>query len=464
VDAGVLRVSSLPRPDLGDRRTQLVLGGLLVAAVCAGLAVAVGSGDLRLAAIFASVVAAPPLILLALNRPYIVPYGLYAALVPFDDLLRLGPGGTLTKLLGALATICVLLYAVRSRHLARPPVAVWLWLAYLAWMIASLTWSADQSVGLLETQTMGALILMFAVLATAPIDEAQLRTVCSFIVAGGVAASAYGIWTMQHVPAVTDTDGTIRRLTISANGMSIDPNHFANALLAPLALSLVALTHARTPRAAFLALFAVAVLAAGILDSLSREAVLAALLMAIVLVWFSRRRLLGLALGVPAVALTLFAVPAIGTRMNEAFATGGAGRMSIWQVAIAAWQAHPLIGWGEGGAFEAYDRYYLRVFQLYNAGWSRPPHNAGLTALVDLGIVGLVLLVAAFVATALLVRRIPRGDSLFDLRVALTAALIGLAFSSLFIDLTNYKYLWLVLAAAAQLAAVAHARTRRLPA
>ncbi|MBV8750596.1 MAG: hypothetical protein JO103_12880, partial [Candidatus Eremiobacteraeota bacterium] len=171
----MLRVPSLPRPDLGDRRTQLVLGGLLVAAVCSGLAVAVGSGDLRLAFAFAGVIALPPALLFALNRPYIVPYGLYAALVPFDDLLRIGPGGTLTKLLGGLATVFILMYAIRSRHLARPTFAVWLWLAYLAWTLLSLMWSADLSQGMIEVQTMTALIALFAVLSTAPIDEAQLR-------------------------------------------------------------------------------------------------------------------------------------------------------------------------------------------------------------------------------------------------------------------------------------------------
>jgi hypothetical protein len=457
----VLRVPSLPRPDFGDRRTQLALGAMLVTAVCAGLAIAVGSGDLRLAFLFAGVIALPPALLFALNRPYIVPYGLYAALVPFDDLLRFGPGGTLTKMLGVLATLFVLIYAVRSRRLTRPPLAVWLWLGYMLWTMASLMWTADQTEGMIVGQTMAALIVMFAAFAVAPIDEAQLRTVCGCVVAGGVAASAYGLWVMQHVPALIGNDGAVRRVAISANGMTIDPNHFANALLFPLALSLVALVHARSPRAVFVYAIASVLLIAGIAVSLSREAVIASVLIALVLLWFSRRRVLGVALGLPIVAAILAAVPAIGTRMSEAFATGGAGRMSIWQVGIAAWKAHPIIGWGEGGSFDAYDRYYLRVYQAYNAGWSRPPHNSALTALVDLGVIGLLLLVAAVVATVLPLRRIARGDSLYDLRVAVTAALVGILFSSFFIDLTNYKYLWLVLVAAAQLASVARDREPR---
>ncbi len=157
-------------------------------------------------------------------------------------------------------------------------------------------------------------------------------------------------------------------------------------------------------------------------------------------------------------------VPAIGGRIADALATGGAGRTSIWQTGLAAFNMHPIIGWGAGGAIEAYDRTYLKVFQAYNAGWSRPPHNTPLQVLVELGIIGFVLFLLAFIATFRHFRGIPRTSSLYDLKIAFIASLIGLSVCSLFIGLETYKYVWVALSTTAQLRTVARSQARRLQA
>ncbi|MEA2665829.1 MAG: hypothetical protein QOI11_2773, partial [Candidatus Eremiobacteraeota bacterium] len=109
-------------------------------------------------------------------------------------------------------------------------------------------------------------------------------------------------------------------------------------------------------------------------------------------------------------------------------------------------------------AIEAYDRNYLAVYALVHQSWGRPPHNTPLHILLELGLVGLLLAGLAYATTFRQFAGIRRGDELYDLRVALTAALLALGFVSLFIDLANYKYLWVVLVAIAQLRSVAQAR------
>jgi O-antigen ligase len=446
--------ASRPRLDLTDRRTQLGLGVAVLALLGLALAYAIGSGEFKLAALLGGVALAPVLLVLALRRPYLFPYGLYVILVPFDNLLRLGGAGTLTKLLGMAAAGFVVLQVLREKRIGRAPLAVYFALAYMAWLVLSVLWSPDLPMATADAQSMASLILLYAIFAVAPIGARDLRAILTCVLIGGVISSVYGIY-LLHAGAAGDDYG---RLMIEVDNRTIDPNHFANALLAPLALALVGLLRARKPGPVLAYGGALLVIAAGQLISLSREALLGSVLVGAVLIAFSKRRALGLAIGLPLVALLPFAVPSLGQRMVEAAATGGAGRSFVWHIVWRAVQAHPLFGWGSGGAIEAYDRNYLAVYALVHQSWGRPPHNTPLHILLELGLVGLLLAGLAYATTFRQFAGIRRGDELYDLRVALTAALLALGFVSLFIDLANYKYLWVVLVAIAQLRSVAQER------
>ena len=449
----MLQLPSLARPEFADRRTRLalataVLGGLIVAFVYA-----IGTGDLRLTAIVGFVAVAPALLVLALKRSYLFPYGLYVVLVPFDNMLKIGGTGTLTKMLGIASTFFVIVYVLRRKGLNPPPLSFYLWCAYLGWLLLSLMWSSDASNGMVDLQQILSLVAMYAVLAIAPVGERDVRAVCACIILGGIAASLYGMYLLHESPVAVG--GDYGRIMINVDNRTIDPNHFANSMLAPLALTLIALLNARKPAAILGSVIALGVLMSGILMSLSREALLACVVIVIVTVLFSKRRAIGLAIAVPVLVAVPMLVPAIGVRMSEAASTGGAGRSSIWAVGWLAFQQHPWFGWGSGSFTEAYNRYYLQVFQVYNAGWNRASHNTLIHAAVELGIVGAILMAAAFVTTFRQMRTIHRGDPMWDLRVAFTAALVGLGLTALFIDLANYKYLWIVLCTVAQIRTVA---------
>ena len=457
----MLGAASVPRPDFTDRRTRLALGITVIGALAAGLIYAVGTGDWRLTAYVSAVAIAPALLVLALKRSYLFPYGIYVALIPFDNMLKIAGSGTLTKMLGILSTAFIVIYAFRRKGLNAPPLSLYLWLTYLAWLLLSLLWSADVANGILDAQVTVSLIGMFAVLAVAPVDERDLRAICACIVLGGVASSFYGIYLLHDAPTIETIGGQAGRLMINVDNRTIDANHFANAMLTPIALAMVAMLNSRKLRTILGALFALIVLLAGEAVALSREAMLACIVIVAITVFFSRRRALGIALFGGMIALVPLLVPAIFSRITDALATGGAGRTSIWETGWTAFKLHPVIGWGAGGAIEAYDRTYLKVFQAYNAGWSRPPHNTPLQVMVELGVIGFVLFGAAFIATFRHFRGIPRTSSLYDLKIAFTAALIGLAVCSLFIGLETYKYVWVALATTAQLRTVARSQQRR---
>ncbi len=440
---------------LADRRTMLTAGGGVLAVFVAIIVVSVGRGDFMLAGILLAIAVAPLLILLALMRPYLFPYGLYVVLIPFDDLLGLGGGnGTLTKLIGIAAALALVVYAARSRRIVRPPLAVAAALLYVLWMLISSLWAVDPNAAFKMLQTTFSLIVMFLVLSSAPLEEADLRTVCGLMVLSGVLAAAYGIWFFhQHPPS---SDGRLM-LNVS-QGHQIDANIFADSLLAPLALAVVSLLHARNVQIVLAMIASIALLGEAIVISLSREAMLGCVAIAVVIVMMSRKRIVALALLIPTLVVVPLVIPAIGERIATAASTGGAGRTSIWTVDLHAWAMHPVFGWGAGSAVEAYSRNLLRVGPRTFEGWDRPPHNVPLETLVDMGVIGLVLVVAMFWLVYRMLRTARRGEGLYDLRIGLTAAFAAMIVVSFFIDDINEKYLWLVLCTMAQLRIVARSR------
>ncbi len=454
----MLSSGSVLRPDFGDRRTRLALGLAAMGALTAALVYSIGTGDVRLTVLVAGLGVAPALLVLALKRSYLFPYGIYVVLIPFDNMLKVSGSGTLTKMLGIVSMVFISVYAVRRKGLNAPPLTLYVWLAYLIWLLVTMFWTADVSNGMFESQSMVSLILMYAVLSVAPLEYRDLRAICICIVLGGMASSFYGMYLLHDQPSLAGAAENAGRLMINVDNRTIDANHFANAMLTPIALCMVALLNSRRVRTILGALVALVVLFSGELMSLSREAMLACLLIFAVTVAFSKRRILGLAIVGVTLVLVPIIVPTIGTRLVDAVQTGGAGRTSIWGVALHAFQQHPFIGWGAGGGIEAYDSNFLKVYSFYPGGWGRATHNTLLQTAIELGVIGLVLILIAYFTTFRQFAGIKRGDALFDLRIAFTAALIGLGICSMFIDLASYKYFWVLLASIAQLRTVARSR------
>ena len=459
----MLPSGSILRPDLSDRRTRLSLGLAAMGALAAAFVYAIGTGDVRLTVLVAGFAIAPALLVLALKRSYLFPYGIYVVLIPFDNMLKISGAGTLTKMLGILSMLFVIVYAFRRKGLNAPPMALYAWLAFLVWTLVSMFWTADVSNGLATVQSLMSLILMYAVLSVAPVEYRDLRAICICIVLGGIASSFYGMYLLHDMPSIAMGGSDPGRLVINVDNRTIDANHFANAMLTPIALCLVAVLNSNRLRTIVGALFALGVLFAGQLMSQSREALLASIVILLVTIAYSKRRVIGLVIAGVVAALVPILSPNMGQRLADALSTGGAGRTSIWQVGLHAFQQHPFIGWGAGGSIEAYDRGYLSIYQAYNAGWGRPPHNTPLQAAVELGIIGLVLILVAYFSTFRQFQGIRRGDRLYDLRIAFTASLIALGICSLFIGLESYKYFWVLLCSIAQLRTLARLRRTAAP-
>ncbi|HTU83311.1 MAG TPA: O-antigen ligase family protein [Candidatus Acidoferrales bacterium] len=396
--------------------------------------------------------ASPIALYAALKRPLDFPFAIYVVLVPFDNLLGTGPFGTITKLLGIVSGGFFFVWLVRRQGLAVSGAPVIVLGVLLTWMFASSLWSLDQSVAFTILPTYAGLTILYVVLTMMPISVDQYRRLLFLVAVGGLSAAVFGIRLFYQNPALTQQADDVHRLVIQVGQSSIDVNHFADSMLFPIIVVMTAGLRARNLLAKAVCVGALAVFLVAVLLSGSREALTAMVAIVIYFLWRSRSRLQVAAVAAVLVVTALsVTATSIWERFSTIFATGGSGRSTIWGVGLEAAKHRPIQGYGIGNFQQAYDLFYLSVRQPYPFGWDSPAHNLVLHYLVELGVIGLGLIVLFFVAQFRSLRVIQPSDELYDYRVMMEAALLAIAVVSMTIDLFTYKYAWLVFAMVALL-------------
>lgn len=441
---------------------QTIIGAcaVLILIECATL---VASGRIGQSAAAFVLALSPILAYVALTRPFLFPFALWAALIPFDNLLAVGgSGATVTRLLGIVCGAALLFSVLRRKRLASPPRALFFWILFVAWSGASILWADNQTDAIATFERIAQLVLLYGIVSIVPANERDLKIVLAATVLGGVASALYGSWLFHHQSAtVAAAQEQFSRLQIDFGDRGIDVNQFADALLFPSVALLLGLLSWKNIAGRIACGLGFAACIVGINYSGSREAFLAlGAALCYIFVKLPRQRKLLAVIGFVTVAASLLQ-PAVWLRFAAAFSSGGSGRFSIWRTGLAAAQQHWLLGAGAGNFGRAYNAVYIDVFQPYGAGWTRASHNIYLQALVELGAIGLIILVVALAAQFRSVRRIVADDGPWQTyRLLAEAATVALIVASFFIDLTDYKYLWLLFCFMAMLR---NAAPRRAP-
>lgn len=429
------------RPDFSG---FLGIACVVAAGAIAALAITQLAGTKTGLALAIAAIGGPAMAYIAIFAPLTFPFGLYVLAIPFDNLLELTAFGTLTKLMAIASGAALLFYMVRTRRAVPPPRALLIWCALYAWAAATTFWAINQTSVFDILPTSVELLILYAAVSILPADRQAIRWVALATVVGGVAAAAYGAY-LFHNPANVYYGS---RLRITTETSAIDPNHFAAAMLLPIALCVSGVLSERKliPFAANLA--ALGMLFLGVTLSQSRGAVLAITAM---LTYFlirssrGRLRLLAIMGATAATALLLRSQTDLWSRFGTALSTGGAGRTSIWRVGLVALKSHWLVGAGYNNFPFAYDQAYLQTpHQMWSmADWHRAPHNLLIGTSVELGIIGLLLLLVAWFAQFRMLRDIGAADPDYPIRVALEAAVLGTFVAALFLDVMIFKYVWL---------------------
>ena len=320
-----------------------------------------------------------------------------------------------------------------ERRVLAPPKSWVAWAAYILLASLSALWTIDAAGTALVLGQIVQLFLLYSVLAIYPAERRDVRLLGAIIAASGTLISmasligyASGYRTQQD------------RLSITYNGLVLDPNHLAASLLLPIALAVGTLFETRDYRLRLAAGASTVCMIAALFLTGSRGALIALAVMLLYLALRTRFRLRILALMAIA-GLASLLQPTVWARFADKGLTGGSGREFIWDVGKMAFKDYWLTGAGIGAFPAAYNHELLRTYQPIFEGWSRPAHNAYLSAAVELGILGAVLLIYAWWRSW----NDARGN------VVIEAAIIGLAAASYFLDVLFLKYIWLAFAMAA---------------
>jgi len=394
-----------------------------------------------------AVVLGPAAAYAAVTVPLIFPFSLFTIAVPFDNLLEFHSFGTLTKLIGVMCGVAMLLWIVRTKRYVTPDRSLVAWLAFVVLAICSFSWAQDPKSGVIDVTTLSSLFILLATVSLMPINARMLRLVSATVIAGGALAGIYGAYLFHRGgPSATADAG---RLVVELGKQSIDPNHFAASLLLPSALVLVGLVENRGTVARFMLALCGLVIAAGLLLAASRGGIVAALAMYLYMLVRSRRKAVLAGIGVAALTIGLGAFSNIARRFSEAAATGGAGRLGIWKVGLAAFKLHPIFGAGLGNFAIAYNQAFLSVPAfatmqvIEGAHWSIAPHNNLVWIGVELGAVGVIVYLTAWWLSFRSLKSIEATSDLYPMRVAMEASLVGLFVAGLFLGTVTYKYVWL---------------------
>jgi O-antigen ligase len=379
----------------------------------------------------------------------------------FLEVLELGSVVSVGKLGGALLALGWLA-VMATRHRAErdflvvhPRMSLVIGL-FLGWSLLSFSWAAEPGAALGVTGRYALNALLFMIVFTAISNRKQALMVTGALLAGAVAATAYGI---ANVDTVTYA-GRIGGLA------GLDPNELASALVAGVALSAaLVVCMKRSPGLRLAAAAGGAFCLLGIFLTVSRGGILALSASLIAAMLFSGRWRRYVVVGAVLVAgatfiyFTSFASEGDLERISSS--TQGEshvpdGRITIWALGWRMAEANPVEGVGAGNFRNSAKNYLLQPGVLTRSdqvlmATPQVAHNSYLEVLSELGIVGLGLFVTliGFSLVSMLraarnfrIRGDPTGEVLSR---GFAVALVGTLVADFFISQELNKQLWLLL-------------------
>ena len=399
---------------------------------------------------------------LTIKWPVAASLGIYGFLLPFDSVLLLGQAGSIhLHLVWFVAAACcglLLLTALTVRGFASPPrAALWLFL-FAAWASISSAWAINPQSAMFRVPVIALMLSLYLIGTSSYVSEREMKAITWFVILGGCAAAmitlyqfsqgSYVVYDPTEDPDVIEALDMAGRAMLGYAGRVTNPNTLAATLILPFSLALGTLVSARRWMGRLFSLAVLVLLVFCIAQTQSRGALVATVVIVLIFLWrFQPRSRVTLPLTVfgGTVSCALVAMPdLVMKRFHDTLRDRGAGRLDIWDAGLHAFQKHSVLGAGLDCFPQAMDK-YLYVFIHDLGGAAKGAHNAFLGAAVELGIVGLALMLTAIVEHFLLSARTSRSQPDLASRRFLApyeAACGGLLICGLFLDLAWEEYFW----------------------
>jgi O-antigen ligase len=374
----------------------------------------------------AGVIALP----LMLRWPVQFTFGVYAFLIPFDNVSALGAessGASLTRYMGFAVILILLSLGLATRRLTAPPRAALWWSLFVFWGALTFGWALDQQIVLERLPIALSLLLLYLVASSFRFTSKEFSAVLVMTVLGACAAAILATYGVFSGASFHNTG----RSSLMIGDRETDPNSFSVSLLLPLSLSIGALIQSRRHLVRAGALIALTILGLAQLLTMSRGGLLAIITVVFVYVHrlkLNRRLLLAT---VSLLLLSVFMPSSFFDRLS--LTDRGGPRMDIWTASLGLLPHHGLLGAGLGNFSVAY--YSVAGSATGFHGLNRASHNIYLGTTVELGIIGLAFLFFAF-------REQLRNACNYTL-LPYQAACWGMLAAGLTLDVVFRKFFWL---------------------
>jgi O-antigen ligase len=386
---------------------------------------------------------------LACVRWPLLALGLFVALIPIEEVLLIEGFGTASKLLGVVFAVTYGVPRIGRLALGAMPPTAW---AFVAWAVLSLGWALDPAVSWLEIPTLLQLFIIAVLVADVVVQRPSIVRPLFWIYSVSAAVTA-----AIGIEAYVSTGASDRIAALPGQ----NPAQFAGILLPALVFSFYQLMNGeRRPLAGAIA----AITTIGVVISGTRGAWVGAavVIFQFVLPRFSAGRRIAAIVAMVAIGALVYQLPGVprllAERADTAISSGGAGRTDIWTVALKIFESNPGLGVGFANFPVAYTPEVIRATGVTSYSGQivgKGPHDVVVGTLVELGPIGLLLLIGFL--GPLIVRRGWGPDG-----AMVQAALASLATLALFLDiLSNRKQVWLVIGVAAGLGYLARRTDKR---
>lgn len=391
----------------------------------------------------------PAFIVYSIFQKPVLFLGLYAALLPLDQLFVGKSIGALTKWVGGAAALALLgkVAFLNRGKVMRPLPAAWWWIIFFVWVFISSFWAIDPSNILASHIVMRTfeLFALYFVISLYPFNSRDLVWLKTLMILGGIAASLYSFSLARH----GITWGGYVRLTIVGAEEQVDPNYWATTLLIPFLFSLEWLMSTKSRCKRYLAVIASILILLSILSSGSRGVLLGIIAAIFVFLWEKRRQISwkSVTTSVIVMAIAVFSFYSLAPNalldrytFTEIVRTHGATRFMIWKAGVIAFMDSPLYGFGYGNFIEANSQYVSRIEGGYMAQ-GKGAHNIYLQLAVELGIIGAILFLIVLWKHWQLLRALKCSGN--RLVATIKAIFVGMLVIGVTLELLDQKSFWL---------------------
>lgn len=395
--------------------------------------------------LYAGIIVFSPLLLyLFIHKPFIFPFGLYVFLLPLESLFVLtgaDKGPTLAKLLGALSICAILLKGHFERKLKGPDaINIW-WVLFIFYGFSSIAWGISQA-GTVRLSTGLGLLILYVVLSSYQIQKKEYEQLKWIIFAAGLLTTCLTIYSYQTILAIT---GTQYRASIRLGEAATHVNAMAFDLLFPLSICIaMMLNQKKVIMKGLFFLFVIMMLFAIILTG-SRAGLSAALTVMLVYLLSMRNLNKKIAFVFVIILTAVIIIPLIPEFMIERITASveshADGRVDIWIVGLYALKKYWLFGAGLENFPLAYTEFANYHHEERFLGFNRGPHNIYVGFFVELGIVGISLMIIALIKHY---KAISRAINNRTEQITLKATFWGIMVTSLSGDIVWSKMFWLL--------------------